>query len=92
MRVIKQSRAEGVKGRLSVKVSRDQIMSWVENFVDDFNDKETTGVKKLFSHVLQKLDRIVLLNDTKPFRTWINSLNKNYPYKSLLAAHMAVIL
>ena len=44
MRVIEQSRAEGVKGRLSVKVSRDQIMSWVENFVDDFNDKETTGV------------------------------------------------
>lgn len=92
MRVIEQSRAEGVKGRLSVKVSRDQIMSWVENFVYDFNDKETTGVKKLFSDVLQKLDRIVLLNDTKPFRTWINSLNKNSLYKSLLAAHMAVIL
>ena len=47
MRVIEQSRAEGVKGRLSVKVSRDQIMSWVENFVDDFNDKEPTWVKKI---------------------------------------------
>ena len=55
MRVIEQSRAEGVKGRLSVKVSRDQIMSWVENFVDDFNDKETTGEKKIIFSCLTKV-------------------------------------
>ena len=56
MRVIEQSRAEGVKGRLSVKVSRDQIMSWVENFVDDFNDKEPTWVKKIIVSCLTKVE------------------------------------
>ena len=55
MRVIEQSRAEGVKGRLSVKVSRDQLMSWVENFVDDFNDKETTGVTNIILSCLTKV-------------------------------------
>ena len=40
--MIERKRAEGVRGRLKVKISLAQLMSWVENFVADFNDKETT--------------------------------------------------
>ena len=92
MRVIERRRAEGVKGRLSVKVSRDQLMSWVENFVDDSNDKETTGVTNIIFSCLTKVGQNCFVEDTKPFETWLNCLNKNALYKSLLVAHMAVKL
>ena len=45
MREIERKRVAGVKGRLRVKVSREMLVSWVENFIDDFNDKKTEGVK-----------------------------------------------
>ena len=38
--------SEGVQGRLKVWISREQLISRVENFLDDFNDKETTGGDK----------------------------------------------
>ena len=55
MREIERKRVAGVKGRLRVKVSREMLMSWVENFVDDFNDKETTWVKKIIFSCLTKV-------------------------------------
>ena len=43
---IKKKCSEGVQGRLKVWISREQLISRVENFLDDFNDKETTGGDK----------------------------------------------
>ena len=49
---IEKKRSEGVQGRLKVRISREQLMSRVENFVDDFNDKETTGETNMISNCL----------------------------------------
>ena len=76
MKVIERRRTGGVKGRLSVKVSRDQLMSWVENFVDDFNDKETAGVTNIIFPCLTKVGQKFFVDDTKPFETWLSSLKR----------------
>ena len=76
MREIERKRVAGVKGRLRVKVSREMLMSWVENFVDDFNDKKTAGVTNIIFPCLTKVGQIFFVDDTKPFETWLSSLKR----------------
>ena len=44
MREIEKRRAKGIKGRLTVKITRDQLMTWVEDFVRDFSKKRVNRV------------------------------------------------
>ena len=37
------SLAKGELGRLVVKINRELLVSWTEDFVNDFNVKEKTG-------------------------------------------------
>ena len=67
-------------------------MTGVEHFVDDFNDKETTGISNIILPCLSKVGQNIFVNDKKPFLAWLDSLNKNALYKSLLEAHTAVNL
>ena len=76
MREIERKRVAGVKGRLRVKVSREMLMSWVENFIDDFNDKKTAGVTNIIFPYLTKVGQKCFVDDTKPFETWLSSLKR----------------
>ena len=64
MREIERKRVAGVKGRLRVKVSREMLMSWVENFIDDFNDKKTAGVTNIIFPCLTKVGQNCFVDDT----------------------------
>ena len=76
MREIERKRVAGVKGRLRVKVSREMLMSWVENFIDDLNDKKTAGVANIIFPCLTKVGQNCFVDDTKPFETWLSSLKR----------------
>ena len=67
-------------------------MEWVENFVDDFNDKETVGITNIILPCLTKVGQNCFSHDQAAFETWLTSLNKNALYKSLLEAHTALHL
>lgn len=64
-------------------------MTWTENFVDDFNFKESNGQTNLIVPCLTKVGQNSFESDKKPFSDWLNSLNSNALYKSLLEAHTA---
>ena len=51
-------------------------MSWVENFVDDFNDKKTAWVTNIIFPCLTKVGQNFFVDDTKPFETWLSSLKR----------------
>ena len=72
-----------------VKVGREQLMTWAENFVTDFNLKERTGKTDLIIPCMTKVGQNPFSNDTASFEAWLESLNRNALYKSLLAAHTA---
>ena len=89
---IERRRGAGEKGKLVIKVGREQLTSWAENFVRQFNEKETSGKTDLIIPCLTKVGQNPFSNDTAPFDTWLESLNRNALYKSLLAAHTATVL
>ena len=41
---IARLRAAGENGQLVVKINRELLMTWTEDFVNDFNKKETSGL------------------------------------------------
>ena len=92
MREIEKRRDKGIKGRLTVKITRDQLMTWVEDFVRDFNKKESTGLTNIILPCLTKVGQNCFFPDKTAFDSWLSSLNKNALYKSLLEAHIAVKL
>ena len=69
-----------------------RVMEWVENFVNDFNDKETVGITNIILPCLVKVGKNCFSHDHAAFETCLTSLNKNALYKSLLEAHTAVHL
>lgn len=84
--------AAGEKGKLVIKVGREQLMTWAENFVADFNTRESSGKTDLIIPCLTKVGQNPFSSDTESFNTWLDSLNRNALYKSLLAAHTATNL
>ena len=95
MRDIEKRRAKSIKGRLTVKITRDtrdQLMTWVEDLVRDFNKKESTGLTNIILPCLTKVGQNCFFPDKTDFDSWLSSLNKNALYKSLLEAHIAVKL
>ena len=91
---IKRLRATGKLGRIVVKISREQLMTWVEMFVMDFNSKEISGATDIIVPCLSKIGQNCFSNsdDKSTFYDWLDSLNENALYKSLLEAHTAVNL
>ena len=67
-------------------------MTWTENFVDDFNVKEKTGATNLLVPCLTKVGQNCFRPDSVEFNKWLESLNSNALYKSLLEAHTAMKL
>ena len=92
MAELQKSRAAGETGKLVVRVSREQLMSWTEQFVVTFNKGERTGITNIIVPCLTKLEQNIFSTETKPFYEWLESLNKNALYKALLRAHTATDL
>ena len=67
-------------------------MTCTEAFVDDFHHKEINGITDLIIPCLTKIGQNCFSSTTEPFNTWLESLNKNALYKSLLEAHTAMNL
>ena len=40
---IARRRTAGEKGKMVITVGREQLMTWAENFISDFNVKESDG-------------------------------------------------
>ena len=67
-------------------------MTWTDNFVDEFNFKEKNGDTDLLVPCLTKVGQNCFDPNTEEFAKWLESLNSNALYKSLLAAHTAMEL
>ena len=67
-------------------------MTWKGKFVDDFNYKESSGITNLIIPCLSKVGQNCFVTDTERFTAWLDSLDKNALYKSLLRAHTAIKL
>ena len=67
-------------------------MTWVENFIDDFNYKEKKGLTNIIHPCQTKIGQNCFGDDKNTFDSWLNSLNKNALYKALLEAHSPVKL
>ena len=72
--------------------NREQLMTWSENFVDDFNYKERTGKSNLIIPCLTKVGQNCFSADMEVFTGWLDSLKTNPLNKSLLQAHTALKL
>ena len=86
---IKRRKANGERGKLVVKVSREQLMTWTVHFVNDFNAGERTGRTNIIVPCLAKLGQNIFSSETKPLSVWLDSLNENALYKALLNVHTA---
>ena len=86
---VQRRRALGERGKLVVKVNREQLMTWTEDFVRTFNNNEKSGVTDIIIPCLTKLGQNVFSDETEPFSEWLDSHTKNSLYKALLNAHTA---
>ena len=86
---VQRRRALGERGKIVVKVTRDQLMTWTENFVRDFNNKERSGITDVIIPCLPKLGQNIFVDETEPFSKWLESLKENSLYKALINAHTA---
>ena len=89
MTVLQEKRANGVMGKVEVKISREQLMTWCEEFVSDFNSRERLGVTNIIVPCLSKVGQNYFSSETKSYTSWLESLNENALYKALLNAHTA---
>ena len=72
-----------------ITVGREQLMTWAENFISDFNVKESDGRTNIIVPCLTKVGQNCFSPDRASFDRWLESLNRNALYKSLLEAHTA---
>ena len=90
---IARRREAGVLGKLEVKINRELLMSWTEMFVDDFNMREKSGRPSTIINCLEKVGQNPFSkNKSESFNEWLDSLDENALYKSLLLNHTAVDL
>ena len=67
-------------------------MTWTEEFVNNFNLKEKSGVTNIIIPCLSKVGQNIFSVDTEAFSKWLEGLNENALYKALLNAHTPEIL
>ena len=64
-------------------------MTWNEDFVNEFYRRERSGETDLIYPCLTKIGQNIFDSDRESFLGWLESLNTNALYKSLLGAHTA---
>ena len=67
-------------------------MTLTDKFVNYFHFKENNGFTNLIIPWLTKVGQNCFSDDKESFVSWLDSLNKNALYKSLLATHTAMKL
>ena len=92
LREIERRHAAGEKDKLVIKISREQLMTWAEEFVKEFNFKEKSGITDVLVPCLTKLGQNIFSEETEPFIRWLDSLKENALYKALHNAHTAMDL
>ena len=92
MSQIEEKRESEDIGKLHIKITRDMLMTWTEDFVRSFNHKEKTGVTNIIAPCLSKVGQNCFEPDNESFTTWLDSLSANALYKSMLKAHTALTL
>ena len=55
MEQIEIRRAAGIRGRLVIKITREQLMIWSEDFIEAFNYKERMGITDILLPCLSKV-------------------------------------
>ena len=86
---VNKLRAEGSMGKIKVKTSREQLVTWSENFMRKFNSSEESQ---------QTISKTFTKTGVNPFsedssicmESWLSSLEENYLYKSMLDAAEAL--
>ena len=86
---VKRRRALGETGKLVVKVTREQLMTWAQDFVDNFIPREKSGMSDILIPCLSKVGQNIFSNESESFTTWLKSLTENAVYKALLNKHIA---
>ena len=86
---VTRRKAAGERGKIVIKVTRDQLMTWTEDFVNNFNIKERSGVTNIIIPCLTKVGQNIFSHDNVTFSEWLDGLNENALYKALLNAHTA---
>ena len=64
-------------------------MTWTEDFVNNFNIKERSGVTNIIIPCLTKVGQNIFSHDNETFSEWLDGLNENASYKALLNAYTA---
>ena len=64
-------------------------MTWTEDFVDNFNYREKSGMSDILIPCLSKVGQNIFSNESESFTTWLKSLTENAVYKALLNKHTA---
>ena len=57
-RELRHRREEGMRGRQVIKIDRELLMTWTENFIDNFNFKEERGETNILIPCLTKVGNI----------------------------------
>ena len=73
-------------------MAREQLITWTEEFVNDFNNKEKSGVTDIIIPCLNKVGQNIFSQDNETFFDWLDGLSENALYKALLNAHTPEIL
>lgn len=84
-------KAVGQVGYIEIRVNRDRLTSWCYDFMTEFNRTEGVTADILLP-CFTKVGQNAFAHDANKFKDWLDSLNKNALYKSLLCPHTAADL
>ena len=76
MKKIESRRAAGIKEKLVVKISRELLMNWTEEFVESFNYKRM-GISNTIVPCLSKVRQNCFDSNNESFNAWLESLKTN---------------
>ena len=92
MAEIERKRGSGVTGNIVIKITREMLMCWTEDFINTVNSNMEIDILSTIVPCLTKMGQNCFSPDKKPFDEWLSSLSTNSLYKSMVAAHTATVL
>ena len=92
MNEIEKKRGSGVSGKIVIKITREMLMCWTEDFINMVNSNMEMDILSTIVPCLTKIGQNCFNHDEKLFDEWLSSLNTNSLYKSMVAAHTAAVL
>ena len=92
MTEIEEKRGSGVTGKIVIKITREMLMTWTEDFINMVNSNKETDILSTIVPCLTKIGQNVFNPDMKLFDEWLSSLSTNSLYKSMVEAHTATVL